>query len=315
MIIGIVLAVFAVFAIGILWNPALIIAFALTSYSFEQWAQANSPFFGVHASFVNYGFGILCLWALICTTLRGNNPLNPTSGAMWCWLALTIFAAVSCLWSVDRDTSIFLFKYHLPYIVTFSALVPLSIQRSDDVRKSLIAALAFGAIVSTLLLISTRNHAWGRTIEVTSAVVDRLGTERNRLSPLAVAEMCGQLLIIAVLMNFRGVHRVWQVLRWAVAFVALALIFRSGSRGQLISALIAILMCITFSRGTKKAVGWVAAGVSTMMIFGFVAWSFIGFAEQSKRWNMENMQSNFAETRMDYVTRLLSYWLESSPVN
>ncbi|MCA9148904.1 MAG: hypothetical protein KDA92_06390 [Planctomycetales bacterium] len=316
MVLGIVFGSFVLFALAILWNPANILALAITVYSFEQYAQANSTFFGAHASLINICFGVLTLWALICVTLRGGNPLQPMTHAMWAYLALFIFAAISTLWAVDRTTAMFVFKFHLPYIATFSVLLPLVIQRPQDVEKGFISTLAFGTFVCALLLLTTRVHAWGRTIEaVGGGVIDRLGEQRNRLSPLAVAEMCGQLLIIAVLMNFSGVNRIWQILRWVVSFLAFALIYRSGSRGQLIAAMLTIIMLITFSRGAKKATGWVAAAVTTFLVVGFAVFSFSGFADHTERWAMSDMQGDFANTRIDYVSRLLTYWMESSPFN
>jgi hypothetical protein len=317
MVFGIVLLVFVGFAIAITFRPASIIALALSVYAFEQWAQANSGFFGVHASLINLAFGILCLYAMVCVVLRSGNPLNPMTGSMWIWAAMYLLAAISCLWSIDRSLSIFLFRYNLPYVVTFVALVPLVIQDRDDMRVGLMTALAFGSIVMLLLLVGTQIHAFGRTIEMAkgTGVVDRVGQMRTRLAPLAVGEFGGQLLIVAVLMNFRGLARIWQQLRWVLVILALVLIYRSGSRGQLIASLASIVMFITFSRGTKKAAGWIAAGVSTMMILGMAAWSFSGFADQRGRWDLDKMQSTFAATRLEYVATLLEFWMESSPLN
>jgi hypothetical protein len=166
-------------------------------------------------------------------------------------------------------------------------------------------------------LADTQIHAYGRTIEVAqgTAVRDRVGELRTRLAPLAVAELAGQLSIIAVLMNFRGVGRVWQYLRWAVVILALALIYRSGSRGQLIAALLSIMMFVTFSRGTQRVFGWIAAAVSTVMVLGMSAWSFLSYADQGGRWDLTNMETNFATTRLEYCAILLRYWSESSPMN
>ncbi len=236
---------------------------------------------------------------------------------MWIWTALYMLAAISCLWSIDRTLSMFLFKYNLPYVVTFVALVPLAIQDREDAQKAMMSTLIFGTIVALLLLVGTHIHAYGRTIEVESGggVVDRVGQLRTRLAPLAVAELGGLLLIISVLMNFRGFGRIWQQLRWGIVVLALAIIYRSGSRGQLIAAMTSIVLFITFSRGTKKAIGWIAAGVSTFTILGVAAWSFIGNADQSGRWDLNNMQSQFANTRLEYCHKLLEFWMESSPIN
>ena len=201
MVFAAVILIFVGFAVALMWRPATIIALGFSIYAFEQWAQANSTFFGANASFINFGFGILTLWALANIVTRGTNPLNPTTNAFWLWLALFCYAGISCLWSLDRDLSMFLFKYHFPYMVTFAGLLPLVITRSDDVYKSFLATLIFGTGVMLLLLINTKVHAWGRTIE-TTGIVDRVGQTRTRLSPLAIAEFAGNMLIIAVLMNF-----------------------------------------------------------------------------------------------------------------
>jgi hypothetical protein len=315
MVFGIVILVLLGFAVAIAWRPATIIAFAFSVYAFEQWAQANSSYFGANASFMNLAFGVLTLWALVVIVLRGQNPLNPTTGAYWTWAALFFYAGVSCLWSIDRDVSVFLFKYNFPYMLTFAGIVPLVLRRSEDLYKSLLASLAFGAFVMVLLLISTRVHAWGRTIAVDTAIVDRVGQSRTRLAPLAVAEMAGHMLILAVMMNFRGIHRIWQYLRWGIVFLALGLIYRSGSRGQLIASLLTIVIWITFSRGTKRAIGWVTAGVSTALISGFAVLSFIGFADHTRsRWDLNRMQEQFGSTRLGFSAKLLDYWFTSGPI-
>jgi hypothetical protein len=317
MVFAIVLLVFAGFVLAITVRPANIIAVAIAVYAFEQWAQANSSFFTTNASYVNLGFGILCLYAMLCVVMRGRNPLNPLTGAMWTWMAMFGLAAISCLWSLDRDLSLFLFRYNLPYVVTFVGMVPLVIQDRDDLQQALMTTLIFGSIVMVLLLLGTQIHAYGRTIEIApgTGVRDRVGQLRTRLAPLAIAELAGHLAIIAVLMNFRGVGRIWQYLRWFVVVLALALIYRSGSRGQLIAALIAILAFITFSRGTKRVFGWVAASVSAMMVLGMTTWSFFSYADQGGRWDLSKMETNFAHTRLEYSAILLKYWAESSPMH
>jgi hypothetical protein len=318
MVYAIVLLVFVGFAIAITMRPINIIALAMSVYVFEQWAQANSPFFATHASLVNYAFGVLSLYALACVALRGRNPLTPATSAMWVYLALICYATVSCLWALDRGLSFFLWKYHIPYVITFVGIVPLTIQDRDDLRHAFTMSLAFGTVVGVMLLAGTQVHAWGRTVEVThgAAVVDpRTGKSMTRLAPLAVGDLGGQLAIIAMLMNYRGLARVWQYLRWAIVPLALAMIYRSGSRGQLIATILAVVMFLAFSRGTKQITGWIAAGVSTLLILGASVWAFLGYAANSGRWDLDKMQAQFTSTRLEYSFKLLDYWVNSTPVN
>jgi hypothetical protein len=317
MVFAVVMLVFVGFAIAITIRPINIVALAISVYVFEQWAQANSAYFVGHSRFINFGFGILALYALACVVLRGRNPLNPVTPAMWALLALFSYAAISCLWSLDKSLSFFLFKYHLPYVVTFVGIVPLIIQDRDDLRHAFMITLGFGSLVGILLLAGTHVHAWGRTVEVAAgtAVIARTGKALTRLSPLAVAEMGGQLMIVAVLMNFRGMGRVWQLLRWAVVPLGLIMIYRSGSRGQLIAAILTLVMFIAFSRGTKQITSWIAAGASTLLVLGFAMWTFVGFASGNSRWQLDRMQDQFTSTRMEYSFRLLDFWAESPPIH
>jgi hypothetical protein len=317
MVFAVVLLVLAGFAIAITIRPANIIALAITVYAFEQWTQANSAYFATHSRFMNVGFGALALYALGCTLLRGRNPITPVTPVMWASLALYAYAAGSCLWSIERGMSVFLFSYHLPYIVTFVGIVPLTIQDRDDLRQGFMMTLAFGTLVAILLLAGTQVHAWGRTVQVAdrAAVVDRAGRFVTRLDPLSVASVGGQLVLVAVLLNFRGVGRVWQVLRWVLILMSFALIYRSGSRGQLIATLLTVVILITFSRGTKSATSWIAAGVSTFMILGFAIWTFLGFAGQNARWDLDFMTKEYSSTRIQYCVRLLDFWVNSTPMN
>jgi hypothetical protein len=238
------------------------------------------------------------------------------TGAAWSLLALYVFAAVSCVWSTDRETSIFLFKYHLPYIVTFVGLIPLIVQDSSDVRYALRTTLYFGFFVLLLLLFGTQIHAWGRTIVVEKGmgIVNRVGEQSARLAPLAVAGMAGHIMLIGLLMNFTGIGRVWQLLRWFVVFVALALIIRSGSRGQLIAAVLASLALIPYGRGNKNLTGLAFAVGSIILICVAVSIAFGSYGDTGGRWTLETMQKTFQSTRLEASSKVLTYWFESGPL-
>ncbi len=316
MVLFVVISVFIAFGVAILWRPASVLALAFCVYPFEQWAQANSVFFQQHSAAMNYGTGVLALLALAVVILRGRNPLNPVTGATWCWLALYVYAAVSCVWAANRELSVFLFKYHLPYMVTMVGILPLIVQDFRDVRYALKLTLFAGTFVLLLLFFGTRVHEWGRTIVVEegAGVVDRVGGHNTRMTPLMVASMAGQILLIAVLMNFVGIGRLWQVLRWGIGFVALALIFRSQSRGQLIAATMAVIALVPYSRGSKKITGPVMAFATIVLVIALAVLAYNAFESGGKRWSMETMEQEFQATRLQYSTQLLSYWFSKGPL-
>jgi hypothetical protein len=317
MVLPIVLAVFLAFAVAITWRPSVVIAMALCVYSFEQWALANSSFFALHSTAINLGFGLLTLEAVLVVISRGQNPFNPATLALGAWLVVYFWAGITCLWALDRETSFFLYRYYAPYNITFILLLPMVLQKPEDIRSGLVATLFFGTFVMALLLMGTSIHGWGRTIEVAhgQGVVNRVGKLETRLGPLAIAETCGQIMIVAVLMRFSGVNKLWAYGRWIVAFMALLLIYRSGSRGQLIAALMSLVMFMPMRSGIKQITGWIATMVSLCLIGGIAVFAFAGVEDQTGRWNLESMQSTFSSTRLDLVSKLMAFWANSPAFN
>ncbi len=317
MVLPVVIAVFLIFGILILNRPATVMAMAVCVYPFEQWALANSAFFAVHSTLINMGFGVLTLEALLVVIARGRNPISPSTMAMGVWLALYIYAGISCFWALDSSLSLFLYRHHMPYNITFVLLLPMVFQKPEDIREGFIASLFFGTVVMALLLTGTQVHAWGRTIEVAhgQGVINAAGEQQKRLGPLIIAEMCGQLILMASLMRFSGVNKIWGLMRWGVALMAMALIYRSGSRGQLIGALFALVLFMPLSRGTKQITGWITTMVSLFLIGGIAVMAFSGVNDTTGRWDIESMKSNFSSTRLELCIRLLNFWITSSPVS
>ena len=110
-------------------------------------------------------------------------------------------------------------------------------------------------------------------------------------------------MIIGVLMNFVGIGRVWQLLRWFVGFLALALIFRSQSRGQLIAAVLAMMALIPYGRGTSRITSLVIGLTSIALIFVTTAIAFNSFSETAERWNLDTMETTFQSTRLYYSSK------------
>ena len=106
-----------------------------------------------------------------------------------------------------------------------------------------------------------------------------------------------------------------KLLRWFVVFVALALIVRSQSRGQLIARLLAVMALIPYSRGNKQLDGLMFAFVRSVYCRGpdVRVW-------QLRRRCGESMDpGNDGEvvsqsTRLEFSSKVLTYWFESGPL-
>ena len=318
MVVAVAFLVFIACAIAVVWRPPVILAVAFCSYSFEQWAQATSTFFAYHPTVINYAVGGLTILALLAVVLRGENPVTPVTYGFLVWLSLIILAIASYIWSIDKAITLQFLIFYMPYVVTFVALVPQSINRQGDVRIGLMSVLIVGAGIMVMLLLNTRVHEWGRTILVAEGrgVVDRGGNVHQRLSPLAIAEMSGQLLLIATLLNFKRLGRFLVVGRWLVILLAIALIIRSGTRGQMFASVLAAATFFGVSRGYGRVLLTVVGPAVLAMFGGLSFWLFSAFTTTTaSRWSLEKMFAEFQETRLFMVQKLLNYWMESSPIH
>ena len=305
------------FAVAICYRPAYVMSLAFCIYPFEQWAQVKSAFFAGNGSAINFAFGFLVLLALLMVVIRGKNPLNPlTPGAVVCF-SLFLYAGASCLWSVDSNVSIFMFKFNLPYVTTFIFLVPLVIHDSKDLRAGIMGTLIFGSVLMVMLVTSTTTNELGRGVEYRHDFVNvthRGGRTQEELTPLALAEMAGTLAIIAILMNYSGSARIWSLLRWGVVLLALLLIVRSGSRGQLIG-LAVVPFFVGVSRGRSGRVATILVGAAVFVVgLLIVVFALSGATEViGNRFQVDKALESFEESRLGMCSIMLSEWVYGGP--
>lgn len=309
----VVLGTFVVLCLLAFWRPPVALAASMMVFAFEQWAQANDGFFVRHVSLINYLMGIVVLCGIASLLIRGRLSPKNIPAAGWCIFALYAWAVLSCLWSVDATTSIQMLKSSSPYIAIIALLTPLTMQSRRDVRFGLIFALQFGAFILLLLLFGTRVHEWGRAIQTAETWNKGFLVDSDRANPLAVASAIGACILLAMLLHFRGVDRIWQLLRIAILFVGLYLCFRSGSRGQLIAVGLVIIPAIVLSRGTKNVTA-IASMVVLPAVSIIAMYIFYEEFGTSRRWTLEGMTKYYGGSRGAMVQELLSAWVRSSPI-
>ncbi len=285
---------------------AVVLAAILCLFAFEQWAQANSFFFVTHSKLTNYTTGTILLLGLALAVVSGKRVFAgyPTVG--WLSLALYAFALASVSWSVYRSGTIDQWRQTWPYIVTVMGLCPLLIVHPQDLRVGFLATVAMGSVVLVLLFFTTEHV--GRDIVLTGGTVRGKGG-----NPLAVASLAGHVVLISVLMNFRGAGRVWQILRWVVVAIGLVLAIKSGSRGQLFAMMVAMLVFLPVSRRVTSWKGFLATSVAVAVVGALIVWLYGQFAT-SGRWEWGSMFEAYRTTRAEMVKALMGQWLSSSPV-
>jgi hypothetical protein len=285
-------------------KPAGIVAAVLCMYGLEQWAQATNPLFNTYGTFVNLATGLLVVAALTMKFLRNDLHITqyPTGG-LAC-LALYGLAVASIFWCSYRDGWIERMDLMWPYIVTVVMLMPLLVYDIRDLRTGMFYMLGIGGVLAVLLAL---------TVQWSYRGIELQGSVGERGNPLAVASMGGYVCIIAALLNFRGIARVWQIMRWPVLGFGLYLPIVSGSRGQLLALLPTIALLLPLSRRISNWKGLLATFFA-LGVFGAVALVGYTYFATDARWEGTEMLSTYGDTRLFSVKLVLTEWLQSGPI-
>jgi hypothetical protein len=165
-----------------------------------------------------------------------------------------------------------------------------------------------GAIV-TLLFLFNPSAEWqgGRFI---INLGKTYGVTDFTSNPLALADTGGMMMICAAFMNFRDKGRLGFVFTIAGLVLGLALTVVSGSRGQIIFAVIIAVTMYPIARQVKNAnqfIG-VAAGVGFLMLLIYLTFNFALSEEATRRWS-GNLVGEATEDRGKRLSMAISVFL------
>ena len=230
-----------------IWRyPAVALAGVLCMFGLEQWGQATTGFLAQHHTATNLLIGGFLLLALIVQCARKGVALLagfPPIG--WLTLALFVYAFVSTQWAPRPDISLNLWAKGWPYLVTFLILSPLVVTETEDLRSAYTALLLMGGTISILLLFFAKWEA--RRI----VLLDGLG-DQGLGNPLTAAAMAGMVALVAIIADPWPQSKVWIPFKWMLVTLCLALIVKSGSRGQLLGILLVSVACWPIGRGLRN---------------------------------------------------------------
>ena len=271
-----------------LWkHPGVALAGVLCMFGLEQWGQATTTFFAQHHTATNLLIGgILILALLVQGAKKGFSMLAgyPTVG--WLTLALFLYAFASVQWAPRSDISLGLWATRWPYVATFIALSPLLITQARDLRAANIGLLISGGLLTVLLLFFVK---W----EYRKIV---MGHDMG--NPLAVASMAGLVVLIAVLADPWPDSRWWFPLKWLLVGLCLALIVRSGSRGQLLGTILISVACWTVSRRLANVKHFAVLGLAVVFLGGATGWAIQeyssgqSYGSHGSRWNQQSAEED-----------------------
>ncbi len=290
----------ALLAVGVIVRPPTALSAVGCIYGLKQWGQSTNGWLAAHPPATNLAIGVLVLCAIATAAMRGRCVLCRIPKVTWAIVALLLYALVTLAWTPRVDIASQIWGQAYPYLLTFIVLVPLVLHEPEDFRTALSWFVVVGGALVCVLLVLGHWGDRGLSLGTTS-----LEQETN---PLALAGLGGSAAAAAMLLRSRRGLLFWGF-RLAVVGASLVLIVKSESRGQLIAAVVAMLLMLPFSvkigslRGfVVVIVGCVAIGLG--LLFGF---SNEVSKDQTDRWS-QTSQSADAAVRLSMVEKLLDAW-------
>lgn len=289
-----------------LWKyPAVALAGVLCMFGLEQWGQATTPFFAQHHTATNYLIGgILVLSLIVLGRKKGFSIFAGYPPVGWLILALFLYAFASAQWAPRSDISLNLWASRWPYLIVIVVLSPLLITQSRDLRDANIGLLVIGGVLTILLLLFVKWEA------------RRIVLDHELGNPLAVSTIAGMVALIAILSDPWPESRWWVPFKWALVGLCLALVVRSGSRGQLLGTILISIACWPISRRLANVKQFVVLGLAVFFLVAATNWAIQEYSSQQtyradgSRWS-EHAAEEGVSGRLNNAMLLLRLAYES----
>jgi hypothetical protein len=292
------------FFLTALWRPSVSIAAVLCIYGLKQWGQATSAWLAAHGLFTNFAIGAVVLTALAIRMLRGKCVLCNVRQPTWAVIALYAYALFSLLWTPRPDLALDMWAAAYPYVATAVLLAPLAVEDSHDLYQSYSALLVMGGVLVFALLLFAK---WGDRGVLISG-----GTAELETNPLAIANLGGAVASAALFLRTRSLPVLSWIIRLAVVAAALALIVKSGSRGQLIATLATLVLMLPVAFQISNVRGLVPILIAIAVIFCAAEYAAENYIRRDDdRWSQMDATGAASERwRMNRV--VLEHWGQSA---
>ncbi|HJT19692.1 MAG TPA: hypothetical protein VJ746_04430 [Nitrospira sp.] len=283
------IAVVSGLALGLWRHPGVALAGILCMFGLEQWGQATTTYFVQHQTATNYLMGGILVLALMRQGIRnGFSILAGYPTVAWLTLVLFLYAFASTQWATRADISLELWSSRWPYLLTFLVLSPFVINSSRDLRSAYTAVFLSGGLLTFLLLFFVKWEA------------RRIVLDHDLGNPLAAAAMAGMVAIVAILADPWPRFKICAPIKWAAIALCLALVVRSGSRGQLLGVIVVSIACWPISRGCSNVKQFFLLGFVVLFLGATCAWALQEFWTYQEyggrvdRWSEQSAQEGLA---------------------
>ena len=242
-------AVVCILMVGCMKKPGFGLSAFLCMFGLEQWGMAKIGFVASHGSFSNY-VSLATVAVAVGALLLRSRRLRVGNGLIQV-LVLLLFAysATSVLWTPAGATAVEEWRAQLPYLLVSVIVLPLLIQNLQDAKDGIYGTLLAGGILATCLAFLVE---WGYR-----RIVSDVPSGEEIQLPLALAQLGAYVFVLSIIyMRWRG----WSaVIALSLVLISAILVFKTGSRGQLIAMFLSALLFAPMARGRLLSRGYVSA--------------------------------------------------------
>ncbi|MGH7244787.1 MAG: O-antigen ligase family protein [Phycisphaerales bacterium] len=273
-------------------------AFALVNLMFplKQVLQGYIPALVVYGPYLSAAIamiaGMAVLYKSTSKKLTITTYFNPVT---WCTLAIYAMMTFGLLYTPARESGMKMYIDAIPYIVVFIFIYPFLLSSLDELRQGIFLTVMLGCILTiTFLFNPSAQWQGGRFIINLGA---EYGVSDFTSNPLALADTGGFMMIAAALMNFKDKGKLGIVFTVAGLVLGLGLAIVSGSRGQIIFAVVVSVCMYPFARQVKdmKQFFLMVVGAGFMLLVVALTFSFFLEGEAARRWDPTLLQEGSAD--------------------
>lgn len=274
---------FAIACIMGAFSPAWALALVMSMYAFEQALQASSGIFLRILPLANVCVAASAATCAFRCIFSQNRPFVGYITSVWIGVAaLLLWSAISLLWTPAFQAALGLTTWGLPYVILFMVISPILIDELVVFEKFFRAFLILGSIICAIILTNPQF----------TFLSGRLGVNLNalvRTNPLAMGELGGTLMLVAALFQLGFKSFFFNILRIGAFFLGAILALQSGSRGQIVFAVILSVAFYPLSTKVKNLLGFLGTSVGLLILVPLVlliAQKILGSAE-IRRWDAD----------------------------
>jgi hypothetical protein len=273
--------IFLTLLIGVWLRPTVGVAAVLCLFGLKQWGQSTTAFFSEHGQFTNFAIAAITLLGLIRAAFKRSCIFCRIPTTTVLVVVLYVYAFISVTWAPNSSESLDQWIAQGPYIITVAVLAPLLFSDFEDARIAFLWTALTGAAICALALAFGK---WGSRGLVMYR--DIYETETN---PLALSSLAGTVFLIAALSLSRPSRLLMRIVATACIPIAIAVILRSGSRGQLIASGVALIFALPIGFRLRDPRSIAALLFAAVAVIGLGWWSSSIVEIDASRW--ESKQS------------------------